>query len=144
MRGGSEASNLLRLALNHQTAKLRTFSARSPRRLRLALNHQTAKLGGGLAVRSLQLRLALNHQTAKLGRRVHMLRKCCGWPSITRPLSSALDCLVTVRRLRLALNHQTAKLELDTSPWKQGLFSCYHECTLAPAWLRIAQVDRDF
>ncbi len=34
--------------------------------LRLALNHQTAKLIGSRRVGATQLRLALNHQTAKL------------------------------------------------------------------------------
>jgi hypothetical protein len=68
------------------------------------------------------LRLALNHQTAKLenARTVALV-----W-------------------LRLALNHQTAKLDIDTSPWKQGLFSYFHEGRQGSAWLRTVQVDRDF
>ncbi len=37
----------LRLALNHQTAKIPTWPRRRRSRLRLALNHQTAKILAG-------------------------------------------------------------------------------------------------
>ncbi len=57
----------LRLALNHQTAKLWSFCATRKPALRLALNHQTAKLTAIVRRVFEQLRLALNHQTAKLG-----------------------------------------------------------------------------
>ncbi len=64
---GRKASKL-RLALNHQTAKLESTPLNSLGTLRLALNHQTAKLGAINWERPYWLRLALNHQTAKLRR----------------------------------------------------------------------------
>ena len=91
----------LRLALNHQTAKLRKRLHRPPGSLRLALNHQTAKLLPPFATQNSELRLALNHQTAKL----------------------LAFTTTQTGTLRLALNHQTAKLASDLRPWKQGLFS---------------------
>ena len=55
----------LRLALNHQTAKLPRFTDRCSISLRLALNHQTANRFADFDGADL-LRLALNHQTAKI------------------------------------------------------------------------------
>ena len=56
----------LRLALNHQTAKLVAHGGLRQSGLRLALNHQTAKLVENALTCFASLRLALNHQTAKL------------------------------------------------------------------------------
>ncbi len=56
----------LRLALDHQTAKLGLRMANGVPQLRLALDHQTAKLAGAVAALHAKLRLALDHQTAKL------------------------------------------------------------------------------
>ena len=57
---------LLRLALNHQTAKINQLASKPEAMLRLALNHQTAKIIFYSLPMVAVLRLALNHQTAKI------------------------------------------------------------------------------
>ena len=66
---GTADDGRLRLALDHQTAKLRPPTAMTSRWLRLALDHQTAKLKDHGDLWSKVLRLALDHQTAKLDTR---------------------------------------------------------------------------
>ena len=74
--------------LNFRAAH-RVLTTQEP--LRLALDHQTAKLWNVSTERlHVRLRLALDHQTAKLGDRYSSGGRGfrCGWPSITRPLNS--------------------------------------------------------
>ena len=80
------------------------------KQLRLALNHQSAKLSP--RVDTSRRRCGWPSITSPLNshepERVRPV--CCGWPSITSPLNWPAISRSTRTRLRLALNHQSAKL----------------------------------